>query len=54
MEKKEPERLRMKSGEQLGTESHVNRKEEFSGFLCGTRVGSNAVIRGVVTYGEKR
>jgi hypothetical protein len=25
--------------------------EELSGFLYGTRVGSNAVIKGVVTYG---
>ena len=28
--------------------------EEFSGFLYGKRVGSNAVIKGVVTYGEKK
>ena len=27
MEKKEPERLRIKSGEQLGTDSHVNRSQ---------------------------
>jgi hypothetical protein len=27
--------------------------EEFFGFLYGTRVGSNAVIKGVVRYGEK-
>ena len=27
MEKKEPQRLRIKSGEQLGTDSHVNRSQ---------------------------
>jgi hypothetical protein len=27
--------------------------EEFFSFLYGTRVGSNAVMKGVVRYGEK-
>jgi hypothetical protein len=28
--------------------------EEFSGFLYGTGVGSNEVIKGLVTYGERK